>query len=92
VNKRIHARVIGKVQGVFFRYHAKKQAKLLKLTGWVKNLSDGSVEIVAEGKEEDLDKLMEWCRRGPPFAKVNNLTFHKAVYLGEFEEFKILYS
>ena len=59
-------RVTGVVQGVYYRYYTKEVADELGLTGTVKNMPDGSVSIVCEGREEDVRRLIEWCRHGPP--------------------------
>lgn len=63
-------RVTGRVQGVGFRAACEAEARALGLVGWVKNLPDGSVEVVAEGPEEALAALADWCRRGPRGARV----------------------
>ncbi|MDD5055631.1 MAG: acylphosphatase [Candidatus Peribacteraceae bacterium] len=63
-------RITGRVQGVFFRSSTLKQAQALNLTGWVRNNGDGSVEVFAEGPENDLQKMISWCRRGPERARV----------------------
>ena len=65
--------VSGKVQGVFYRQSTKEMATSLGITGQVKNLSDGSVYIIATGTKEQLDKLVDWCRQGPPKAKVTSI-------------------
>jgi acylphosphatase len=65
-----HALVSGSVQGVAFRHYTKTEARALGLTGWVKNLSDGRVEVWAEGPEKDVETLLAWLRRGPPSAHV----------------------
>lgn len=69
--KRLRIHVSGKVQGVFYRATAQAKAKELSLNGWVKNEEDGSVLIEAEGEEQKLDKMVEWCRQGPGAAQVN---------------------
>ncbi|MBL7985971.1 MAG: acylphosphatase [Flavobacteriales bacterium] len=66
-------RVVGRVQGVMFRKHTMIEAQRLGLTGWVKNLPDGSVHIEAEGPAEKLDELVAWCRTGPPLAGVEDV-------------------
>jgi len=66
----IHAWISGKVQGVYYRASTAKRAKALALTGWVKNLEDGRVELFAQGPEVQLDKLLTWCEHGPVLAKV----------------------
>ena len=65
--------VIGKVQGVYFRAFTQTQAQKLGLAGFVKNESNGNVYIEAEGEEDQLNKLLEWCKIGPPNAEVNDL-------------------
>jgi acylphosphatase len=69
----VHLIVSGRVQGVWFRAGTREQALLLRLSGWAKNCSNGTVEIHAEGEREILDKLITWCRKGPPLAQVSNL-------------------
>ena len=69
--KRLHLRIEGKVQGVFFRSNTVDCARALGLVGWVRNLNDGSVELVAEGSKRQLEALEKWCHRGPPAAKVS---------------------
>jgi len=68
-----HLIVQGKVQGVFFRATAKKQADLLGVNGWARNTEDGHVEIIAEGEEDKLGKFLEWCKKGPSNAKVEKI-------------------
>lgn len=65
--------VKGKVQGVSYRFSTHARAIKLGLTGYVKNLPDGSVFIEAEGKEDAINKLIEWCYYGPPKAKVSEV-------------------
>ena len=72
--KAFHALVLGEVQGVGFRYSATWRAKSLGITGWVRNLDDGSVEIWAEGGEEDLKEFVAWLREGPSGSWVRDLT------------------
>jgi acylphosphatase len=74
--KRLQARLIvaGRVQGVFYRHSTRQAARDLGLSGWVKNLEDGSVEIFADGPESAVKKLIEWCHKGPPNAVVNNVS------------------
>jgi acylphosphatase len=70
ITKRLHAFVSGRVQGVFFRAHTQERARSLGLSGWVRNLPDGRVEIAAEGGETKLKTLLEWLHTGPPAARV----------------------
>lgn len=71
MNACIRCRVSGRVQGVFFRSATREQAMRLGLTGWVRNLSDGGVEVVACGLEEHLAKLRAWLWQGPELAHVS---------------------
>jgi len=86
---RVHIYVSGRVQGVFYRSNTRKRALELGLTGWVRNLPDGRVEIVAEGEREKLERLIEWCRRGPPLARVEDLEIRWEKPRGEFDSFTI---
>jgi len=71
--KRVRVRVYGDVQGVFFRYTTKKTAKKLGLFGWCQNEGDGSVHIVVEGEDKNVDKFVEWAKKGPPMARVKEI-------------------
>ncbi len=68
-----HLVIVGKVQGVFYRASCLEVAQELGLTGWVKNLLDGNVEVLAQGEKEKIEKLIEWCRKGPQGAKVSSV-------------------
>ena len=83
-------RVYGKVQGVFFRKSAKIEADKLGVLGWVRNEGDRSVEIVAQGQKLGVDKFIVWCRKGPPFAKVDSVEVQLMKKLEDFEEFEVL--
>ena len=67
-------RVTGKVQGVFFRHSARLEAERLGIRGAARNLPDGSVEVLVAGAAAALDELREWLRRGPPMARVDEVT------------------
>lgn len=71
--KRVHVWISGRVQGVFFRASTRKSARRLGLSGWVRNLSDGRVEALAEGPEAEVNRWLEWCRSGPPVARVDEV-------------------
>mgnify|MGYP001186321050 CR=1 FL=1 len=88
---RAHLVVNGRVQGVYFRAETHDQAAALGLTGWVKNRPDRSVEAVAEGNREKIEKLIEWCRQGPPHAEVSDVNVKWEEYTSEFDKFKIIY-
>lgn len=81
--------VSGKVQGVFFRQNTKEIAKEIGITGEVKNLSDGSVYIIATGTKVQLDKLLAWCRHGPPKANVLSIET-KELSFQQFDGFSIV--
>ncbi len=86
---RVHLIISGFVQGVFFRQETKRRADNLDVKGWVLNRSDGKVEAVFEGEEQNLKSLTGWCRRGPPGATVTNLEVKWETYMGEFDSFEI---
>jgi len=65
--------VEGRVQGVGFRYATVREGRRLGLRGFARNLRDGRVEVVAEGAEADVDRLTNWCRKGPPAAEVTSV-------------------
>lgn len=90
MGKKLHykIRVTGYVQGVGFRWSAAREAKSLGITGFVKNMADGSVYIEAEGSEENLIEFIEWCRTGPGAGYVKNVEseLHPPV---NFRDFRI---
>lgn len=73
----MHCYVSGKVQGVWFRSSTEKQAKYIGLVGWVRNLSDGRVEVMAFGEKEKISQLYEWLKKGPPLAQVTDLSYEE---------------
>ena len=88
--RRIHVSIYGRVQGVFFRYNTKKIADKLGLKGWVRNTGD-SVEVVAEGSDVSVERLIEWCRKGPIGSRVDRVEIKEDKYRKEFREFSIIY-
>ena len=88
---RAHVFVSGIVQGVFFRANTKRVADQLGVKGWVKNLLDGRVEAVFEGDKRAVDEIIEWCRSGPPLARVEHVEVRWEPYRGEFKDFRIRY-
>ena len=84
-----HAVAHGHVQGVFYRAFTAKTATSLGLTGYVRNLPDNSVEITAEGNQEQLIKLVEQLKQGPPSAIVDNLTVTWSDYTGKYKDFSV---
>ncbi len=88
---RLYAVFAGTVQGVGFRYFVRDKAQKLGVKGYVRNLSDGTVEIVAEADEETLKKFFSEIEKGPPLAKVTDVTYHFKDKDGGFTDFEILY-
>lgn len=66
-------RITGVVQGVAFRYHAKEKAAALHLNGWVRNRTDGSVEMFFQGSDDAVQQVIDWCHAGPPMASVEHV-------------------
>jgi len=87
--KRLDAMVHGTVQGVFFRANARMQAQRLGLVGSVRNRPDGTVEVVAEGSEQDLRSFLAWLQRGPENARVTNVDASWGDPSGEFSGFRV---
>jgi acylphosphatase len=83
--------VSGGVQGVFFRGETQDEAIKQGVTGWVRNLRDGRVEAVFEGEKENVERLVEFCRRGPPGARVTCVDVSHEDYRGEFRDFQVRY-
>lgn len=84
---RIKIKVFGHVQGVFFRYTTRKVAQKLGLTGYVKNLSNGTVYIEAEGPEQKLNELLEFSKQGPKYAQVQKVEHEFDTPTNEFKAF-----
>lgn len=87
---RLWLRIKGRVQGVGFRYSAIDEARRLGLSGWVRNLPDGDVELVAEGRNRALRRLAAWGHVGPPGALVTEVAEEWLPYSGEFDSFRIV--
>ena len=86
---RLHAYISGRVQGVSFRYYTLHTAKNLRLTGWVRNLWDGRVEVLAEGDLENLTLFLRWLRKGPTSAVVNHVDYSFNGANGEIDQFQV---
>ena len=86
---RAHLLISGRVQGVAFRYYTQDIAQSLGIKGWVKNCWDGKVEIVVEGEEEKVKKLIGWCYQGPGSAMVEKVDVEWEEYREEFITFGI---
>lgn len=85
----LHAHIEGHVQGVGFRYYTLKSARDHDLTGWVRNLRDGRVEVLAEGEHKDLNQLLADLRKGPVSADVRNVDYEFNDPKGEFDDFRV---
>jgi acylphosphatase len=87
------ARVVvsGRVQGVCFRASTQSEAERLGLVGWVRNRDDGSVELHAEGGKELIERLIQWCRKGPPSARVTDIHIEWPPLEGNHSSFAILH-
>jgi acylphosphatase len=84
--------VSGRVQGVCFRAATQQQAKKLSLKGFVRNLPDERVEIIAEGPDADLQKLQDWSHKGPIMARVENVITEEIPITEPFSDFKVKYT
>ena len=87
--KRLHIVVSGRVQGVWYRASTREKARALGLRGTVWNRADGRVEIIGEGEEIALRRLLEWAAEGPPAARVSGLESDWGTATGEFADFGI---
>ena len=87
----LFARVHGVVQGVSFRYYTASRARRLGLTGYVRNRDDGSVEVVAEGPHNQLNRLLKWLATGPSYARVTRVDHHFQQGTGTYTQFNVTY-
>ncbi|MHA2294468.1 MAG: acylphosphatase [Candidatus Hodarchaeales archaeon] len=92
MKKRIHIKVTGRVQGVFYRISTREQAEKRGIKGCVMNMPDGSVFIDAEGSKEALKELIDWARRGPHHARVDSIDFLWEEELENYQNFTIKHS
>ncbi len=88
---RIHAKIHGKVQGVAFREYARREASRLGLLGWVRNLPDGSVEVVFEGTAVQAESFLSWLATGSPFSQVSRVEHKEERCQGDTRPFFIRY-
>ena len=89
--KQIHIFVTGRVQGVFFRQSTRVIAIKNNVNGWVRNLDDGKVEIVAQGETNNVDNLADWCKTGPANSRVDEFELKEESITDEFENFEVKY-
>ena len=87
--ERLELRITGRVQGVAFRHHTVQRARGLGLVGWVRNESDGSVRLVAEGERGALETLRAWAAEGPPHARVDDQQAEWSDATGDFGDFDV---
>lgn len=90
-NFRVRLIIEGRVQGVWFRDSTRRQAMALGVTGWVRNRPEGTVEVLAEGPEVPVRRLIAWCRRGPSGARVTQVHEMTEQWRGEFDAFDIVF-
>ncbi|MBW2610050.1 MAG: acylphosphatase [Deltaproteobacteria bacterium] len=88
---RVRLIIEGRVQGVFFRDSTRREAIGLEVFGYVKNRFDGSVEVLAEGPEDKIAQLIDWCHQGPSYARVSRVNEIKEEWQGEFDSFDIVF-
>ena len=91
MQQRAHFVIHGRVQGVCYRMCARDEAHELGVVGWVRNQSDGTVEALAEGDEQQIRRFLAWCREGPPWACVNAIDESYSEPTGEFEAFRVVF-
>ncbi len=90
-NIRVRLVISGRVQGVWFRESTRREAVGLGVTGWVKNRPDRAVEVLAEGSEDQVQRLVLWCHHGPPSARVDGVKETPEKWTGEFDSFEIVF-
>lgn len=88
---RVHLIIKGYVQGVFYRASTRDTAVRLGLKGWVRNLPDGSVEVVFEGPVDKIQQAIHWCREGPPGASVLKISEKWQDYTDDYDSFEVRY-
>ena len=88
--KQIQLVARGRVQGVYYRASAQREAKRLGLTGWVKNRTDGAVEMVVVGEEDQVTDFLAWAQHGSATARVEKVETRWRSYTGEFADFRII--
>jgi acylphosphatase len=88
MNVRAHVYVSGRIQCLSFRYYTAKVAQRLGLSGWVRNLYDERVEAIFEGQKDKVEEAIEFCRHGPPGARVTNLEVKWGEWTGKYQGFR----
>jgi len=87
--KTLKVHISGTVQGVFFRKFLEEKAKELNIRGFCRNLEDGRIEVAIEGRDENVSKMLEYCKKGSPHSKVDNVKMQEIKHQG-FEGFKVM--
>ena len=88
---RVHVLIEGRVQGVFFRASTRDEARARGLAGWVRNRADGRVEAVFEGDKAVVENMLAWCRKGPPYAYVDQIDIDWQPYQGDLADFRVVH-
>ena len=88
---RAHLTIHGRVQGVYYRKLSKSKALELMIKGWVANEADGTVSVVAEGPENNMDQFIDWCHSGPSRSEVTKVEVEKSIFTNEFGDFEVRY-
>ncbi len=91
VKQSVHILVSGKVQGVFFRQATKVVAIKNNVTGWVKNLENGQVEILLEGDDKNVNSVIDWCYNGPANSRVDQIKIEQQEIFDQYPTFEVLY-
>lgn len=89
--KALHAIIHGRVQGVWFRASTREQAQMLGIAGWARNTPDGAVEVYMQGDSQAVERLLDWCRQGPPGARVDRVEPEEVEPDEEIQGFRIIY-
>jgi len=89
--KQLHIIISGRVQGIFFRASTRDTARQLGLRGFVRNLGNGDVEVVAQGEDNELQELIEFCRKGPPGADIEGIDIKYEEIKDKFFGFDVRY-
>lgn len=84
-----HLIISGRVQGIFYRASCQEVAQSYGLKGWVRNLPTGQVEVLAQGEKDKIEKLIAWCKKGPPGAKVTDVNVEWKDVFEQFSDFGI---
>jgi acylphosphatase len=87
--KTVRLKISGMVQGVFFRKFIKEEADDIGIKGHVRNLDSGEVEVIAEGTPEEVDRIIQICKKGAPHSTIKNVDIQEMNHIG-FDDFKIL--